>query len=698
MEHEGGITHSIYRNRRMVCLLLSISVSFGIFRLLSTVDGVNDLASIMQIGLRQNKSNDPPLKVRGNESDNIGTHIVGQRLDGDSALARDLRELQELQIKQESRAATATTNSYVTRKSFPSNLFRSKRGNGKEGEVALPWRGGVCSNGVSCPDIVSLARSKGLEKGGTLPLVFVNTQYWLILLNNFAAMAKVDRALPAQIGVVCLDEGVVKQLAELGAPPCYLLSDDDGSGHGDKNIHATKTAAFPGNNSSSSSSSSSLRSSLLSANGDGAAMTELWQRRVVEINRLLSAGFGALCFDVDAVWKSDARSLLGITRPSLSAAPRVTSTAAAADTDTDGSDSVGSWSYKYDVVASRGSFPNPIVKKWGATLCMGFIYFAPTKGARRLVSHMFASIDKAKKIKAEAALRGKQDPGFDDQISINQALAFGAHLTWGQTDRVETNSSNSSRNRTTSGVKGGEPPSRRRNLVGKRRQLSALASQRSMHGVVNAKQREFSNVTGGEWRRRYLGRRLRVRARRRPVLSPSAPVDQTKVSTMQRSYVVGGRGGGGTMLGYVGSRQVDVGRGSLGDVEVAVALLPHSLVPRRCDKVDKVSLKHAAVLHCYSHKTARGKIEAGRRYGSWVLAVDITNASSPHHPPSLKHPPPPPPAAAASLSTLSGKGITAVVIGGSEDRGGSSAEAASALLLRSEHFLEWLQTLSQSKP
>ena len=57
-----------------------------------------------------------------------------------------------------------------------------------------------------------------------------------------------------------------------------------------------------------------------------------------------------------------------------------------------------------DVVASRGRFPHNIEKVWGATLCMGLIYFAPTPGARALLAAMRRYISP------------EPDEPFDDQV------------------------------------------------------------------------------------------------------------------------------------------------------------------------------------------------------------------------------------------------------------------------------------------
>ena len=65
---------------------------------------------------------------------------------------------------------------------------------------------GECHNGT-CPSMEALARSKRLEPGATLPIVFANREYWPTLLNGLLAQSKISPALPRMIGVVCLDDG-----------------------------------------------------------------------------------------------------------------------------------------------------------------------------------------------------------------------------------------------------------------------------------------------------------------------------------------------------------------------------------------------------------------------------------------------------------------------------------------------------------
>ena len=196
-------------------------------------------------------------------------------------------------------------------------------------------------------------------------------------------MARVDRALPRSIGVVCLDQEVVEYLRSCGAPPCYLLK--------------------------------GLERDLLEANSAGAAMRDLWAVRVLEAERLLEAGYGAIFFDADGTFcktTAHARKRSSI-RPPIhppSRPPRPPNPPLQAIWQTDVvkllSGGFGGVESQIDVVASRGRFPHNIEKVWGATLCMGLIYFAPTPGARALLAAMRHYIS--------------ADPSepFDDQVCL----------------------------------------------------------------------------------------------------------------------------------------------------------------------------------------------------------------------------------------------------------------------------------------
>jgi hypothetical protein len=112
----------------------------------------------------------------------------------DSKNLLNLRELQELELQQETRAAASHTGK---KKPGPTAAGAGRSADGGRKEEGGE-EDGACANGT-CPSIVSLARSKGLRRGGTLPLVFANSQYWPVLLNNLAAIARVDRNLPAEV-------------------------------------------------------------------------------------------------------------------------------------------------------------------------------------------------------------------------------------------------------------------------------------------------------------------------------------------------------------------------------------------------------------------------------------------------------------------------------------------------------------------
>ena len=331
-----------------------------------------------------------------------------------------------------------------------------------------------CAAG-ECPDVLTLARSKGLAPGGILPLVFVNSGYWPILLNSFVAQARVARTLPAEVGVVCLDDGVVALLRSCGAPPCLRLR-ADGSQEGLEGrlvriaqrtctytrlqLVATSLANTPLSQLYTMRISrcsleytmrvltprarapcllpagwqrtqvKAVEQALLSAGGNGGAMSHLWALRVLQLRKLLAAGYGALFYDVDAVWKQDIRrSHLGIVIAAAAVSPPsgedgiAAATAATATT-------APSTTFQYDVVASRGSFPNDASHAWGATLCMGLVFFAPTPGGRAVADAMAGEIAAASSKGGEGAA-GLASFTFDDQIALNHVLWKDANLSWG---------------------------------------------------------------------------------------------------------------------------------------------------------------------------------------------------------------------------------------------------------------------------
>ena len=281
-----------------------------------------------------------------------------------------------------------------------------RRGGGEQKRVKA--RG--CWDGI-CLDVVSLARSKGLKAGETLPLVFTDSGYWPVLFNSFVAQARVSRNLPAEVGVVCLDDAVVELLRSVGAPPCLRLSKGSEGASGEKKS-GDKKVTSPAMDDVGDDVSDVIKGDVLKSEGHSDHMRDLWALRVLELRQLLRAGYGALFFDVDAVWQADLRDAryLG-THPAGTGSDDE-------KISKNGSSSVSSSriAHAYDVVASRGSFPNDVGNVWGATLCMGLVYFAPTPGGKAVVSRLAARI-----------LPGQP---FDDQMALNRALLHDAELTW----------------------------------------------------------------------------------------------------------------------------------------------------------------------------------------------------------------------------------------------------------------------------
>ncbi len=82
----------------------------------------------------------------------------------------------------------------------------------------------------------------------------------------------------------------------------------------------------------------------------------IWIKRMQISIQFLDQGFDVILSDIDAIWRKDPF-------PTLS---RLSATS--------------------DIISSRGMFPSAISSKWGAALCMGFVYFR----ANRLVSLLLA--------------------------------------------------------------------------------------------------------------------------------------------------------------------------------------------------------------------------------------------------------------------------------------------------------------------
>ena len=113
--------------------------------------------------------------------------------------------------------------------------------------------------------------------------------------------------------------------------------------------------------------------------------TDLWKIRLELLEELMTAGIDCIFSDADAFWLENMAThvLKQVTEENAG------------------------------IVASRGSFPEKIGERWGATLCMGFIYFRSEPATVELTKRM----------------RKLYEQTQDDQISINRALNL-AKIQW----------------------------------------------------------------------------------------------------------------------------------------------------------------------------------------------------------------------------------------------------------------------------
>jgi len=127
---------------------------------------------------------------------------------------------------------------------------------------------------------------------------------------------------------------------------------------------------------------------------------KLWLMRVRLTKQLLDQGFDVLMSDSDALWLQNPFTYINKFEAS-------------------------------DIISSRASFPEEVSKKFGATLCMGFIYIKTNARNRALweeLSHVMSS-----------------DPRPDDQRSLNKllmskGLAFEKRLDYIHTVEADTGS------------------------------------------------------------------------------------------------------------------------------------------------------------------------------------------------------------------------------------------------------------------
>lgn len=111
---------------------------------------------------------------------------------------------------------------------------------------------------------------------------------------------------------------------------------------------------------------------------------DLWEIRVRVVSCLVAEGYDVIMSDSDALWLGDPMEYINLSSSSSS------------------------------VMASRGSFPSAIKSEWGATMCMGFIFFRATGAAMDTFQNTM------ERIVLETG---------DDQIAVNQA-ALELGIAW----------------------------------------------------------------------------------------------------------------------------------------------------------------------------------------------------------------------------------------------------------------------------
>ncbi|GBG27406.1 Beta-arabinofuranosyltransferase RAY1 [Hondaea fermentalgiana] len=173
-------------------------------------------------------------------------------------------------------------------------------------------------------------------------LTYVSYSYKATLLNWMVAM---ERAKVPGVGVVCLDQDLRAYLRERGIP-CYMPAQAPSGGGSKKGQLNVK------------------------------AISKLWIMRLVHLLDVLRSGKSVVLSDSDAIWAENAIAS-GILHERSG-----------------------------DIVASRGQYPWDVAENWGATLCMGVVYF-------RAVPSVVSMLENA----LEEAVQAN-----DDQIGLNNAL------------------------------------------------------------------------------------------------------------------------------------------------------------------------------------------------------------------------------------------------------------------------------------
>eukprot|EP00927_Polykrikos_kofoidii_P086551 TRINITY_DN9731_c0_g3_i1.p1 TRINITY_DN9731_c0_g3~~TRINITY_DN9731_c0_g3_i1.p1 ORF type:complete len:726 (+),score=126.97 TRINITY_DN9731_c0_g3_i1:52-2229(+) len=198
----------------------------------------------------------------------------------------------------------------------------------------------------------------------TVTLLFSNSDYAEALLNWFL-VARSTGAIGQNFAIVCLDN-LMESLLRAHGEDCFPAR---------PNFY-------------------------MHLDGSIAALGPLWMLRLRIVQDLLDEGLDIVLSDSDALWLKDPF-------PAISKAVEET---------------------RADVVASRGRHPANVLKNWGTTACMGFVFFRSTSGSKVLLQEMLAF--------------ARRSMIFDDQVLLNTVLmnagvSFPKKLKFEGSDKVE---------------------------------------------------------------------------------------------------------------------------------------------------------------------------------------------------------------------------------------------------------------------
>lgn len=221
-----------------------------------------------------------------------------------------------------------------------------------EGSERCQYQHGAASSSASSPQSSSHSsefRVVTFLDAAYFP-VFKN---WLLYYVNVCGLQQLQ---PQRLEIVCMDtpsHDLLRTL-RLTCSPNSIDRRRHTSSWSTENLRPTKPAAREGSFQSSKSSSTASPSP---------KKTGLWLQRMRILHHLIiHLGYSVLLVDVDALWLQD---------PFPSLFPHLLG---------------GTTVSEFDVVASRGRWPETISQQWGATLCMGLVFFRSNRFTHSLLN------------------------------------------------------------------------------------------------------------------------------------------------------------------------------------------------------------------------------------------------------------------------------------------------------------------------